>query len=54
MAVHIPARRMLLAGGGAAATMLFVAGHGGLRTTDLERWGAGEPAWESPALFAPR
>ena len=39
-------------GGGLSACSLFIAGRGRLQTPDLDRWTGGEPAWESPPLFA--
>jgi len=39
--------------GAIAAVLVFAAGGTRLRRPDLERWQEkGEPAWESPALFA--
>lgn len=35
-----------------SALGLFVLGRGRLQVPDLERWDAGEPAWESPPLLA--
>ena len=38
--------------GGLGALALLIAGGGRLQVPDLERWSAGEPAWQSPPLFS--
>ena len=41
----------IAAGGGLAALALLVAGGGRLQVPDLDRWSAGETAWQSPPLL---
>lgn len=38
--------------GGITAIAVFALGGSGLQAPDLERWNEGEPAWDSPRLFA--
>jgi hypothetical protein len=40
------------AAGAVLGVGIFLLGHAGLQTPDVERWNAGEPAWESPPLLA--
>ena len=41
----------MAAGGGLTAVAVFTVAGGRLQTPDLQRWGEGEPAWDSPPLL---